>query len=86
VLKSGQSGVRVDEEEPHFVIRPIDCWVLTGGIDRFPIATPDHVDFLGFIVGISPRANPEDRVVIDGVLISRCARLSIRFVGCLTAT
>jgi hypothetical protein len=42
-----------------------------GGIDRFLIATLDHVDSLGFVVRISLRANPEDRVVIDEVSICR---------------
>jgi hypothetical protein len=62
----------------------IDRWILAGGIDRFPIDTPDHADSLGFIVWISPRASSEDWVVIDGVPISSRARLSIRFVvvGC----
>jgi hypothetical protein len=30
--------------------RHVDRWVLAGGIDRFLIATPDHVDSLGFII------------------------------------
>jgi hypothetical protein len=30
---------------------------------------PDHADSSGFLVQISPMANPEDRVVIDGVPI-----------------
>jgi hypothetical protein len=61
--------------------------VLAGGIDRFPIATPDQADSSGFVVRISPRANPKDRVVIDGVPIGSRAELSIGFVvfGCLTA-
>jgi hypothetical protein len=66
--------------------RPVDRWVLAGGIDRFPIATSDHADSSGFVVRISPRANPKDQVVIDGVSIDSRVRLSIRFViaGCLT--
>jgi hypothetical protein len=40
--------------------RPVDRWVLAEEIDRFSIATPDHVDSSGFIVQISPRANPKD--------------------------
>jgi hypothetical protein len=47
----------------------VDRWVLTERIDYFPIAMPDHADSSGFLVQISPMANPEDRVVIDGVLI-----------------
>jgi hypothetical protein len=66
---------------------PIDLWVLAGGIDRFPIATPNHVDSLGFVVRISHRANPDDRVVVDGVSIDGRAGPSIEFVvaGCLIA-
>jgi hypothetical protein len=46
----------------------------------------DHGDSSGFVVRISLRANPDDRVVIDGVLIDGHARPSIGFVvaGCLT--
>jgi hypothetical protein len=40
----------------------------------------DHVSSLGFVVQISPRANPEDQVVVNGVSIGRHARLSIGFV------
>jgi hypothetical protein len=48
---------------------------------------PDHTDSLGFIVRISLRANPDDRVVVDGVPIGGRAGPSIEFVvaGCLTA-
>jgi hypothetical protein len=55
-------------------------------MDRFLIATPDHADFLSFVIRISPRANPDDRVVVDGVLIIGHAGLSIEFVvaGCMT--
>jgi hypothetical protein len=55
-------------------------------MDHFLIATPDHADFLGFVVRISPRVNPDDRVVVDGVLIIGHAGLSIGFVvaGCMT--
>jgi hypothetical protein len=65
---------------------PINHWVLTGGIDYFSIATCDHVNSLGFDVRISPRANPEDRVVVDRVLIGGHVGLSIGSVvaGCLT--
>jgi hypothetical protein len=68
--------------------RPVDRWVLGGGIDRFSIAKLNHVYSSGFVVRISLRANPEDRVVIDGVLIDGCAGLLIRFIiaGWLTAT
>jgi hypothetical protein len=61
--------------------RPVDRWVLTGGIDRFLIATPDHVDFSSFVIQISPRINLGFRVLIAGR-----AGLSIRsvVVGCLT--
>jgi hypothetical protein len=67
-------------------LRHVDHWVLTGGIDCFSIATPDHVDSSGFVVRISLRANPDDRVVIDGVPISGHAGPSIEFIvaGCLT--
>jgi hypothetical protein len=58
----------------------IDRWVLAGGIDPFPIATPDHANSSGFVVWISIRANPDDRVVIDGVLIGDRAGPSIEFV------
>jgi hypothetical protein len=44
------------------------------------IAMPDHADSSGFFVRISPRANPENRVVIDRVPISSHAELSIGFV------
>jgi hypothetical protein len=65
----------------------VDRWVLAGEIDRFPIATPDHADSLGFIVRISLRANPDDQVVIDGVPIDGRAGPSIGFIvaACLTA-
>jgi hypothetical protein len=61
--------------------------VLAGGMDRFSIATLDHANFLGFIVRISLRANPNDRVVIDRVLIGGRAAPSNGFIiaGCLTA-
>jgi hypothetical protein len=64
----------------------IDRWVLAGGIDLFPIVAPDHADSLGFVVRISLRANPDDRVVIDGVPIGGRARPLIGFIvaGCLT--
>jgi hypothetical protein len=38
---------------------------------------PDPADSKGFIVRISLRANPDDRVVINGVLIGGRAGLSI---------
>jgi hypothetical protein len=47
----------------------INCWVLTGGIDYFLIATPNHDDYSGFVVRISLRTNSDDWVVVDGVLI-----------------
>jgi hypothetical protein len=64
---------------------PIDLWVLAGGIDRFSIATPNHVDSLDFTVRISHRANPDDRVVVDRVSIDGRVGPSIEFVvaGCL---
>jgi hypothetical protein len=40
---------------------------------------PDHADSSGFIVRFLLRANPDDRVVVDGVLISGRAGPSIRF-------
>jgi hypothetical protein len=66
---------------------PVVRWALAGGIDRFLIAMLDHIDSSGFIVRISLRANPEDRVVIDEVPISGRVRPSIRYVvaGCQTA-
>jgi hypothetical protein len=56
------------------------------------VVVPDHVDSSVFLVQISPMANPEDRVVIDGVsiggrfLIAGHVGLLIRSVvaGCLT--
>jgi hypothetical protein len=79
--------VRLDEEIAFCCRRPFDRWVLVGGIDRFMIAIIDHADSLGFIVRISARGNPDDRVVIDRVLIGGRARPSIGSVvaGCLTA-
>jgi hypothetical protein len=46
---------------------------------------PDHADSLGFVIRISLRANPDDRVVINGVPIGGRDGLSIGFVvaGCL---
>jgi hypothetical protein len=46
----------------------------------------DHADSLGFVGWISLRANPDDRVVINGVPIGGRVRPSIEFVvaGCLT--
>jgi hypothetical protein len=69
-----------------YYCRPADRWVLAGGIDRCPIATPDHADSLGFVAWISLRANTDDRIVINGVPISGRVRPSIEFVvaGCLT--
>jgi hypothetical protein len=63
--------------------RSVDRWILDGGIDRFSIAYSS-----GFIIQISVRANPDDRVVIDEVPIVGCVGPSIRSViaGCLTAT
>jgi hypothetical protein len=65
----------------------IDRWALVEGIDRFLIVAPDHADSSSFIVRILVRANLDDRVVVDGVLIGGRARPSIGFViaGCLTA-
>jgi hypothetical protein len=57
-----------------------DCRVLAGGVGRFTFVVPDHVDSSDFLVRISPRANPKDRVVIDGVLIDGRVGLSIRSV------
>jgi hypothetical protein len=79
--------VRLNEEELHFVI--VDLLIArSGGIDCFPIATPDQANSLGFVVWISSRANLEDWIAVDGVLIDSSARLSIGFVvaGCLTVT
>jgi hypothetical protein len=52
---------------------PATC-ILAGGIDRFSIAYSS-----GFIVRISVRTNPNDRVVIDEVLIGGRVRPSIKF-------
>jgi hypothetical protein len=62
--------------------RSVDCWIPARGIDRFSIAYS-----LGFIVQISVRTNPDDRVVIDEVPIGGRVGPSIGFVvaGCLTA-
>jgi hypothetical protein len=54
--------------------RSLDCWILAGGIDRFSIAYSS-----GFIVQISVRANPHDRVVINEVPIGGHVGPSIRF-------
>jgi hypothetical protein len=50
-----------------FYHRTVDRWVLAGGIKRFSIVTPDHVDYSGFVVRISLRANPDDQLIVDGV-------------------
>jgi hypothetical protein len=79
--------VRLDEVESVFYhYRPADRWVLAGGIDCFPIAMPDCADSSSFVVQISPRANPEDQVVVDGVLIGSRVGPLIGFViaSCLT--
>jgi hypothetical protein len=62
--------------------RSVDHWILAGGIDHFLIAYSS-----GFIVRISVRANPDDRVVNDEVPISGPVGPSIGSViaGCLTA-
>jgi hypothetical protein len=67
--------------------RPVDRWVLAGGIERFPVVTSGHADSSGFVVRISSRVNPKDWVVIDGVPTGGRARPLIEFViaGCLTA-
>jgi hypothetical protein len=67
-------------EATFYRCRPVDRWVLTGGIEPFLIATLNHANSLGFIVRISPRANPKDWVVIDGVPIGSRNGLSIRFI------
>jgi phage head maturation protease len=41
---------------------------------------PDHADSSGFVVRISLRANPDDRVVINEVSIGGRAGLSIGFI------
>jgi phage head maturation protease len=49
---------------------------------------PDNADSSGFIVQISLRTNPDDRVVINGVSIGGHAGLSIGFIiagGLMTA-
>jgi hypothetical protein len=62
--------------------RSVDRWILTGWIDRSSIAYSS-----GFIVRISVRANPDDRIVVDVVSIGGHVRPSIGSVvaGCLTA-
>jgi hypothetical protein len=59
--------------------RSVDHWILAGGIDRFSIAYSSC-----FIVRISVRANPDDRVVVDEVTIGGHVGPSIRSVvtGC----
>jgi hypothetical protein len=54
--------------------RSVDRWILAGGIGRFSIAYSS-----GFIVQISVRANPDDRVVIDEVPIDGRVGPLIRF-------
>jgi hypothetical protein len=70
----------------YYHCKPVDHWVLVGGIDRFLIAASDHVDSLGFVVRISLRANPNDWVVVDGVLIYGRAGPSIGFVVAVCPT
>jgi hypothetical protein len=67
--------------------RPVDRLVLAGGIDRFLIVMPDHAESSGFIIRNSLRANPDDRVVVDGVPFGGHTGPSIGFViyGCLMA-
>jgi hypothetical protein len=64
--------------------RSADHQVLAGGVGRFTVIVLDHVDSSGFLVWISPRANSEDRVVIDRVPISGRTGLLIGSViaGC----
>jgi hypothetical protein len=69
----GCGYVPLDEEEPHWT-SPIyqssgTCW-------RSWSIQPDHVDYSVFLVQISPRAKPEDRVVINGVPIGCRSDLS----------
>jgi hypothetical protein len=47
----------------------------------------DHTDSLAFVVQISLKGNPDDRVVVNGVLIGGRAGPSIASIvtGCLTA-
>jgi hypothetical protein len=54
--------------------RYVDRWILAEGIDRFSIAYSS-----GFIVQISVRANPDDRIVVDEVPIDGRVGPSIRF-------
>jgi hypothetical protein len=71
VMKSGLRWSATWLKEAAFCYRwPIGHWVLAAGIDRFPITMPDHADSSGFVVRISPRGNPDERVVVDGVPIS----------------
>jgi hypothetical protein len=62
--------------------RSVDHWILAEWINRFLIAYSS-----GFIVRISVRANPDDRVVIDEVSIGGRVRPSIGSVvaDCMTA-
>jgi hypothetical protein len=66
--------------------RLADHGVFAEGIDCCPIATSDHANSSDFVAWISLRVNPDDRVVIDGVLISGRAGPLIGFVvaDCLT--
>jgi hypothetical protein len=52
----------------------VDRWILVGGIDRFSIVYSS-----GFIVRMSVRANPDDWIVVDEVLIGGRIGQLIRF-------
>jgi hypothetical protein len=60
--------------------RSADRRVLAGIVGWFMVVAPDHVDSSSFLVQFSPRANSEDRVVIDGVPIGGRVGPSIRSV------
>jgi hypothetical protein len=67
--------------------RPVDRWVLAEGIDRCLVCYALSCWFFGFVAWISLRANPDDRVVVDGVSIGGRAGPLIRFIvaNCLMA-
>jgi hypothetical protein len=79
--------VRLDEEEPHFIV--VDLLItgyLLEELTASRLLCPIILIFWGFAVQISLKANPDDRVLVDGIPIGGRAGPSIRFVvvDCLT--
>jgi hypothetical protein len=74
--------VRFDEEELYFIV--MDPLIVVYLLEELIASRLLRLTML--ILCISLRASPDDRVVVDGVLIGGCAGLSIKFVvtGCLT--